>query len=220
MASTGHEVYRLNLNQGRFLTPYDLQDNSPDEVTGVNCVDINPAHQLLAFGCENSGTVQLWDPRSRSRVGLLRLPISQLLPTGGSFLPGVDGLPTISITAISSRSDGLSYAFGTSTGHTLLYDIRSARPFATKDQGYGLPVKKVSWIDGGHNMAHEVLVLSADKKVIKLWDREKVRVLRPFSESVFSWPIKARGELCLNHSCQRLERCSPYSWQRSHRARQ
>lgn len=80
----------------------------------------------------------------------------------------------ISVTSISSRSDGLLYAIGTSTGHTLLYDIRSARPFATKDQGYGLPVKKVVWVDGGHNMAHEGLVLSADKKVIKLWEREKV----------------------------------------------
>ena len=86
-------------------------------------------------------------------------------------------MPKISVTAISSRSDGLSYAIGTSTGHTLLYDIRSPRPFATKDQGYGLPVKKVVWIDGGHNVTHEGLVLSADKKVIKLWDRENVRVL-------------------------------------------
>ena len=166
----------MNLNQGRFLNPLDLQDNSPDEVTGVNCIDINPAHQLLAFGCENTGTVQLWDSRSRSRVGLLRLPTARLLPTGVS-LPGVDEKPTISVTAISSRSDGLSYAIGTSTGHTLLYDIRSARPFSTKDQGYGLPVKKVAWIDGGHNMAHDGLVLSADKKVIKLWDREKVRAV-------------------------------------------
>ena len=80
------------------------------------------------------------------------------------------------MTAISSRSDGLSYAIGTSTGHTLLYDIRSTLPFATKDQGYGLPVKKVVWIDGGHNMVHDGLVLSADKKVIKLWDRETVRM--------------------------------------------
>ena len=37
-------------------------------------------------------------------------------------------------------------------------------------------MKKVAWIDGGHNMVHDGLVLSADKKVIKLWDREKVRV--------------------------------------------
>jgi len=104
----------------------------------------------------------------------LRLPAAKLLPTGVSLLPGVNEKPTISVTAVSSRSDGLSYAIGTSTGHTLLYDIRSTQPFATKDQGYGLPVKKVAWIDGGHNMAHDGLVLSADKKVIKLWDREKV----------------------------------------------
>jgi ribosome biogenesis protein ENP2 len=105
----------------------------------------------------------------------LRLPAARLLPANVSLLPGVDEKPGISVTAISSRSDGLSYAIGTSTGHTLLYDIRSAQPFATKDQGYGLPVKKVAWIDGGHNMTHDALILSADKKVLKLWDREKVR---------------------------------------------
>ena len=108
----------------------------------------------------------------------MRLPAARLLPTGA------DENPTISVTAISSRSDGLSYAIGTSTGHTLLYDIRSARAFATKDQGYGLPVKKVAWIDGGRNMTHDGLVLSADKKVIKLWDREKVRILALSSEYV------------------------------------
>ena len=77
-------------------------------------------------------------------------------------------------TAISSRVDGLSYAFGTSTGHTLLYDIRSPKPLATKDQGYGLPVKNVCWIEGGSRMAGDGLVLSADKKVIKIWDRNSV----------------------------------------------
>jgi len=123
---------------------------------------------------------------------------------GVSLLPGVDEMSTISVTAISSRLDGLSYAVGTSTGHTLLYDIRSARPFATKDQGYGLPVKKVAWIDGGHNV-DDGLVLSADKKVIKLWDREKVRIMSLPSEHALRWPLIACGELCLNYSCQRLE---------------
>lgn len=80
----------------------------------------------------------------------------------------------LSVTAISSRADGLSYAIGTSTGHTLLYDIRAAKPFAMKDQGYGLPVKNVSWIEGGSRMAGDGMVLSADKKVVKIWDRNDV----------------------------------------------
>ncbi|KAG5654569.1 hypothetical protein H0H81_000094 [Sphagnurus paluster] len=162
-SASGSEIYRLNLDQGRFMTPLELKSENGD-IPGVNVIDINPAHQLLAFGLEGHGSVQFWDPRSRSSVGTLRVPKGRLMPESAV----VDNL---SITAIASRSDGLTYAIGTSTGHTLLYDIRSARPFATKDQGYGLPVKNVAWIDGGSRMAGDGMVISADKKVIKIWDR-------------------------------------------------
>ncbi|EPQ53644.1 hypothetical protein GLOTRDRAFT_139806 [Gloeophyllum trabeum ATCC 11539] len=177
--AAGNEVYRLNLDQGRFLNPLVLQgtDGSGTGVEGVNAIDINPAHQLFGFGVEGNGTVEFWDPRSRSRVGLLHLPHSRLAPTyAAPKLPGIDdasSTPPLSVTSISSRSDGLSYAVGTSTGHTLLYDIRSARAFAIKDQGYGLPVKNVSWVEGGSRMAGDGLVVSADKKVIKIWDRNQ-----------------------------------------------
>lgn len=158
------------------MTPLSLQDDEEgggeEEVVGVNVVDVNPAHQLLAFGIEANGSVQFWDPRSRSRVGVLRVPKGRLTaPSGGA---GSDG---ISVTAISSRTDGLSYAIGTSTGHTLLYDVRSSKPFAVKDQGYGLPIKKVIWIEGGNRMAGDGMVLSADKKVIKIWDRNVVCIV-------------------------------------------
>ena len=160
------------------MNPLVLQSDDGNDILGVNTIDINPAHQLFAFGLEGNGGVQFWDPRSRSRVGLLQLPWSRLLPTTstGPILPGINDAPSLSVTAIASRADGLSYAIGTSTGHTLLYDIRAARPFALKDQGYGLPVKHVCWIEGGSRMAGDGMVLSADKKVIKIWDRHSVRI--------------------------------------------
>ncbi|KAF9459764.1 WD40-repeat-containing domain protein [Collybia nuda] len=164
-SASGNEVYRLNLDQGRFMTPLTLEDDVGFEIDGVNTIDINPAHQLLAFGVDGNGTVQFWDPRSRSSVGTLRLPKSRLMQMGAEVDMG------LSVTAISSRADGLSYAVGTSTGHTLLYDIRATRPFATKDQGYGLPIKNVIWIEGGSRMTGDGMVISADKKVIKIWDR-------------------------------------------------
>lgn len=160
------------------MTPFTLQDADGGDIAGVNTIDINPAHQLFAFGIEGTGALQFWDPRSRSSVGTLRLPRSRLLPTAPTAavsLPGINDAAALSVTAIASRADGLSYAVGTSTGHTLLYDIRAARPFALKDQGYGLPVKNVCWIEGGSRMAGDGMVLSADKKVIKIWDRNSVR---------------------------------------------
>lgn len=152
------------------MVPLDLASGDAEDVDGVNVVNVNPAHQLFAFGIEGNGTVQFWDPRSRSRVGLLHLPTSTLTPNG------IDAAMGLSVTAIASRSDGLSYAIGTSTGHTLLYDIRSPRPYASKDQGYGLPVKCVEWVEGGSRVTGDGLVISADKKVVKIWDRNSVSV--------------------------------------------
>ncbi|PBK94652.1 NUC153 and WD40 repeat-containing nucleolar rRNA processing-related protein [Armillaria gallica] len=157
-SASGNEIYRLNLDQGRFMTPLVLQ--ADEEIAGVNVIDVNPAHQLWGFGIDGSGSVHFWDPRSRSCVGILRIPTSRL------STPDV-----VSVTALASRDDGLTYAVGTSTGHSLLYDIRAARPFAMKDQGYGLPVKSLLWIEGGSRMAGDGMILSADKKVIKIWDR-------------------------------------------------
>jgi WD40 repeat protein len=192
------------------MQPLVLQDDDHGEILGVNVVDINPAHQLLAFGVDGNGTVQFWDPRSRSNVGILRLPASRLMPLSAMN----DGAP-LSVTAISSRHDGLSYAIGTSTGHTLLYDIRAANPFAMKDQGYGLPIKDTIWIEGGNRMAGDGLVLSADKKVIKIWDRNTVR--STFFHSFFavcSVPCSAFLQLRLDYSSQRCQQRSPPPGQR------
>ncbi|CAE6480605.1 unnamed protein product [Rhizoctonia solani] len=150
VAGAGSEVYRLNLAQGRFMAPFSLES----DIEGVNAIDINPAHQLFAFGVDGRSVVDFWDPRAKARLSSLELPV------------GEDG-----VTALSSRGDGLSLAVGTAAGKTLLYDLRSARPFATKDQGYGLPVQSVSWIEGGSRMAGDGLVISADRKVVKIWDR-------------------------------------------------
>ncbi|KAK0192276.1 NUC153 and WD40 repeat-containing nucleolar rRNA processing-related protein [Armillaria mellea] len=157
-SASGNEIYRLNLDQGRFMTPLVLQ--ADEEIAGVNVVDVNPAHQLWGFGIDGNGSVHFWDPRSRSCVGILRIPTSRLSTQD-----------VVSVTALASRDDGLTYAVGTSTGHSLLYDIRAARPFGMKDQGYGLPVKSLLWIEGGSRMAGDGMILSADKKVIKIWDR-------------------------------------------------
>jgi len=187
------------------MNPLVLLDDDGGDILGVNTIDINPTHQLFAFGLEGDGTVQFWDPRSRSSVGSLKLPRSRLLPvttSTGPILPGINDAASLSVTAIASRADGLSYAVGTSTGHILLYDIRAPKPFALKDQGYGLPVKNVCWIDGGSRMAGDGMVLSADKKVIKIWDRHSVRDMASFARIHVS--IDSRSLLQISHLSHRL----------------
>ena len=210
-SASGNEIYRLSLEQGRFLNPLVLQDPQDDNILGVNCIDINPAHNLLAFGVDGNGTVQFWDIRSRTSVGVLRLPASRLVSPNArpaaSLMPGIEdgaGALGLGVTAISSRSDGLSYAVGTTTGHTLLYDIRSPRHFALKDQGYGLPVRNLSWIEGGSRLAGDGMVLSADKKVIKIWDRNSVCCLYLVARcgNAYSPPSSAFIQFRLHHSCK------------------
>lgn len=59
-----HEVYRLNLELGRFMTPWETT------ARGVNKAVVNPVHHLVTLGTEE-GRVEAWDPRSGSKVGTL-----------------------------------------------------------------------------------------------------------------------------------------------------
>ncbi|KAK9460590.1 WD40-repeat-containing domain protein [Lipomyces oligophaga] len=173
VGASGNEIYRLNLEQGRFMNPLDLGA----DVTACNCLDINPIHELLAFGLENN-TVQFWDPRSRSR--LLELQMDSLQPGKRSWRVG-EG-----ITALKFNTDGLSLAVGTSEGETILYDLRSSHPLLRKEQGYGLPVNNLIWLNGTEREGTDrrTRVLSADKKIAKIWDVEGGKPFTSFEPSV------------------------------------
>ena len=121
---------------------------------------------------------------------------------------GTDASVGLSATAIASRSDGLSYAIGTSTGHTLLYDIRSPRPYAMKDQGYGLPVKCVEWVEGGNRVAGDGMVISADKKVVKLWDRNSVSTARNLLHTILTC-FAGQYKLCISDTLCRYKPLAP-----------
>lgn len=150
LVGASSEVYRLNLEQGRFLN--SLQTNAVE----INTCDINPVHQLFAAGTAE-GQVECWDPRSRSRVGLLDIGMSGLHQTSLNQVPAV--------TTLLFR-DGLTMGLGTSTGHVLLYDLRSTKPLIVKDHQYGLPIKSIAFQD------RLDVVLSVDSKILKIWDRE------------------------------------------------
>ncbi|XP_076087501.1 nucleolar protein 10-like [Mytilus galloprovincialis] len=150
VAGVSSEIYRLNLEQGRFLNP--LSTNSSE----VKCCELNPVHHLLACGT-NTGHVECFDPRVRGRVGILDTILNQHVED-----LGVSVVPTV--TALKFR-DALTMAVGTSTGHVLLYDLRSDKPFLIKDHQYELPIKSIEFHDSLD------LVMSMDSKILKLWNR-------------------------------------------------
>lgn len=143
----GNELYRLNIDQGRFLAPFECESE------GINKVEVSSAHGLVGCGGEN-GTVEFWDPRSRNRVGILRV---------GGQGQGVGS----GVTALAFHDDGLQFAAGTYDGLSMIYDLRSSDPILTRDQGYGFAIKNLGFLD---TQSVSRKIYSADKRVVKVWD--------------------------------------------------
>ncbi|CAI4504934.1 AKH_1a_G0021010.mRNA.1.CDS.1 [Saccharomyces cerevisiae] len=148
VGASGNELYRLNLEKGRFLNPFKL------DTEGVNHVSINEVNGLLAAGTETN-VVEFWDPRSRSRVSKIYLENN------------IDNRP-FQVTTTSFRNDGLTFACGTSNGYSYIYDLRTSEPSIIKDQGYGFDIKKIIWLD---NVGTENKIVTCDKRIAKIWDR-------------------------------------------------
>lgn len=170
------EVFRLNLEQGRFLKGYeiDVGGEDPDTVgagslqgsvaTGsvTSAAVAENSHNLLAFGT-SIGTVEFWDSRSRSRVGVLSIPQYQTFDSGTAC----------SVTALTFQGSGLGFGAGSSDGLIHLYDLRSPVPLLKKDQGYGYAIQDLMFLESDSRSRGQVTepkVLSADKRIIKIWD--------------------------------------------------
>ncbi|XP_052125716.1 nucleolar protein 10 [Frankliniella occidentalis] len=154
LVGSSPQIYRLNLERGQFLSPYT------SEASDIMCCGINPVHHLLLCGTKE-GKVEAWDPRSRSRVGLLDCALDVVAENKLETFPSVTHL---------SFNGGLTMGVGTATGQILLYDIRSNKPFYVKDHMYNLPIKHIAF----HQQ--QELVLSMDSSVVKIWDRNNGKI--------------------------------------------
>jgi ribosome biogenesis protein ENP2 len=149
VVGSSSEVYRLNLEQGRFLNPMRAATSE-----GLNCVDVSNEHGLIAVGTED-GTVECFDSRTREAVGTLRVTKA-----------GQEGLGQ-GVTALKHDPTGMHLAAGDHDGIVRLYDLRSSRPLIEKDHMYGSPIVDVKYhtaVDGTRR------VMSTDKRVVKFWD--------------------------------------------------
>ncbi|KAL2416639.1 Ribosome biogenesis protein ENP2 [Exophiala dermatitidis] len=167
------EVFRINLELGRFMTAFEVDVGGDDLNTvgggalqgGINAGSVNVAsvaegsHNLYAFGT-SLGTVEYWDARSRARVATLALPTD------------FDGRPQV--TALDFHRSGINQAVGTSSGLVYLYDLRSPVPTLKKDQGYGYPIHYVQYLTPSSSTrasTSEPKVASADRRILKVWDQ-------------------------------------------------
>jgi ribosome biogenesis protein ENP2 len=146
------DIYRLNLDQGRFMK--SLVSCSP----GVNVLHQSPVHNMLGCGGED-GVVECWDPRSSTSIGTVDVRKAITKGSGESVHNNVE------ISALQFDTEGLIMTAGTSSGHCMVYDLRSSKPLMVKEHQYGLPIKAIKY----HSAAGKIL--SADAKVMKLWDK-------------------------------------------------
>lgn len=180
----GPHAYRLNLHHGRFLAPVPTRSGA----AGNNVCAVSPVNSLLFFGGE-AATVDVWDPRT---AGAAQAPAGELdvLDALSAHDPATrrlarhrGGRPQI--TSIRcDESDGVSFAVGTSTGFTLLFDLRSPRALLARDQGNGLPIRSIRLHEDGTHC------ISADPKGVKVWDRRSAENM-----------VTIEPDANLNHLC-------------------
>ncbi|KAK4404777.1 Nucleolar protein 10 [Sesamum angolense] len=150
-AASSPDLYRINLEQGRFLS--SLSTQSP----ALNVVSRSKVHGLVAGGGED-GAVECFDMRTRSSVGRI-----DVVASAGD----VDG----EVTAIEFDGDGgYLMAVGSSGGKVLIYDLRSSNPLRVKDHMYGSPILNIKW----HKTlnSEQSKLITADKHIVRIWDPE------------------------------------------------
>ncbi|KAL9996885.1 putative transcription factor WD40-like family [Helianthus debilis subsp. tardiflorus] len=113
-AASSPDLYRINLEQGRFLSSLNTQ--SP----ALNVVSRSKYHGLIAGGGED-GAVECFDMRIKSSVARLNAVTSV---TEGDE----------EVSAIEFDGDGgYHMAVGSSGGKVMIYDLRSSSPLRVKD---------------------------------------------------------------------------------------
>ena len=151
IGASSSSVYRLNLDRGQFMAPFDLEilEAANLEGGGVNDLQQNPLHGLYGFACDG-GIVEFWDRRVRERVA-------------GITLAGSEAFSSTDAHSLAFLPDGLGWAVGTGDGRMLQFDLRSSRPLSIRDHHNGQPVKRIV-----HHAASHTLI-AADRKAIKFW---------------------------------------------------
>ncbi|PKU84456.1 nucleolar protein 10 [Dendrobium catenatum] len=148
-AASSPELYRINLEQGRFLS--SISSNSP----AINVVCRSMIHGLIACGGDD-GFVECFDMRKKSSVGR----VNAVVQSGDSDQE---------ITAVQFDEDhGYLMAVGTSAGKISIYDLRMSDPIRIKDHMYGRPILDIKW----HQTLNSVdpKLISTDSHVVRVWD--------------------------------------------------
>ncbi|EOA23553.1 hypothetical protein CARUB_v10016747mg [Capsella rubella] len=148
-AASSPDLYRINLEQGRFLSPLSTQ--SP----ALNVVSRSSVHGLVACGGED-GAVEFFDMRIKSSAARINA-----VTHGGDA--------AAEVTAIEfDDSEGLQVAVGSSAGKVFLYDLRTSAPIRVKDHMYESPILSIKWQRTLNTQQPKLI--TTDKHIVRIWD--------------------------------------------------
>jgi ribosome biogenesis protein ENP2 len=161
LAASGPEVYRLNLEEGRFTEPWKMEPMS----VAASCISVSQAQPLATVGCED-GVVRFFDNRSPDSLlkPFLELDV-QAATSGYGFADDIHLLHRSphEITCVAHDPSGLYMGVGTAGGLVALYDVRSSKPLHVKEHKHGMPIHTVKFHPSSG------CVLSSDEKLLKIW---------------------------------------------------
>ncbi|XP_010412810.2 PREDICTED: nucleolar protein 10-like, partial [Camelina sativa] len=148
-AASSPDLYRINLEQGRFLSPLSTQ--SP----ALNVVSRSTLHGLVACGGED-GAVEFFDTRTKSSAARINA-----VSHGGDA--------AAEVTAIEfDNSEGLQVAVGSSAGKVFIYDLRTSTPIRVKDHMYESPILSIKWQRTLNTQQPKLI--TTDKHIVRIWD--------------------------------------------------
>ncbi|XVF56273.1 hypothetical protein PTKIN_Ptkin06aG0105700 [Pterospermum kingtungense] len=150
-AASSPDLYRINLEQGRFLSSLNTQ--SP----ALNVVSRSKLHGLVACGGED-GAVECFDMRMRASIGRIN-----------AVSPASDADEEVSAIEFDENG-GFLMGVGSSAGKVLIYDLRSSSPIRVKDHMYGCPILDIKW-HSTLNFERPKLI-TTDSHIVKIWDPE------------------------------------------------
>ncbi|KAJ0255427.1 Embryo sac development arrest 7 [Hirschfeldia incana] len=148
-AASSPDLYRINLEQGRFISPLSTQ--SP----ALNVVSRSNLHGLIACGGED-GAVECFDMRMKSSAARINA-----VTHGGDA--------DAEVTAIEfDNSEGLQVAVGSSAGKVFIYDLRTSAPLQVKDHIYESPILSIKWQRTINTQ--EPKLITTDNHIVRIWD--------------------------------------------------
>jgi ribosome biogenesis protein ENP2 len=150
IAAAGSRVYRLNLDEGRFLPPLPTVSESNETI------QLNQDFNLIGVGGD-AGLYEVFDPRTEPHA------------RAACWNPAKHSSDFVQTKVTAAAFQGLNLGVGLDDGTLLLYDLRSAKPLGVRALGYGLPVQSINFHTAVHEPGRSWLI-AADRKCVKIFE--------------------------------------------------